>query len=639
MQPIFSQRLSKLRIKPLRYERSTLADRRLEKRITHNRIYVFIFIVLLVFAALIARIGYLQVVAHNHYVNISEKNRVSKQPIAPNRGRIFDKNGVLLATNHPVVNLFIDAAYLKKHGATAIEKIRGILPISEQEKTLALNGLNERKRSILLKSGLNAQQEATVLVNAYLFPWLTIERTLQRHYVEDTLFSHVIGYVGRINKQEWQKIDKNIYQAAYLIGKTNIEKTYEPVLRGTPGLSEIEINAYGQPLKKLGVVPAHNGSDMRLFLHYGLQQKAASTLKGKRGCVIAIEPSTGGILAAVSMPLFDAERFIEGISSKEYQDLQKDKDIPLFNRCFAGRYPPASTIKPFIALAALHKGIVNNTHIIWDKGWFQLENSERRYRNWRHKGHGKVNLHRALVVSNDTFFYELSHRMTINTIHSSLKEFGFGSKVGLDIDRERTGLLPSRAWKKKHRGQEWFAGDTVNIGIGQGYMLATPLQIAYATAIIANRGKRIFPRLAQSIGTDEEAQWEQPTQASKLPFSDSTMNSVIKAMQDVMYAPEGTGVSAGRKARYKIAGKTGTAQVVSIKQNEKYDTSKLQERHLDHSLFTGFAPINNPQIAIAVIIENGGGGGAVAAPIGVELINYYLDCQKSPSKSGCTPKD
>lgn len=635
-QPIRFQKASSPQ-KPAKYAYITLADKKFERSITNTRMYIFIGLVVLSFSALIARTFYLQVVSHAHYAHTSDKNRISKQPIAPNRGRIFDSQGNLLATNHPVFNLYIDADYLRKNASETLQKLQLIIDINEQDLLIAKNNLSERKQKILLKNGLSRREEATVLANSYLFPWLKIERNLQRHYVEDELFAHAIGYVGRIDKQEWRKLDKNIYQASYLIGKTNIEKFYEDVLRGTPGISEVEVDAYGRLLNELGAVPAKNGADIQLYLDYSLQKKAAQLLANKRGCMVALDPNTGGILAVISSPTFNAESFVKGISSKNYSTLSKNSDIPLFNRCFAGRYAPASMIKPFLGLVALESNTINKQYAIWDPGWFQLDSSERRYRNWRAEGHGNVDLHKAIVVSNDTYFYELGYRMTINNITKQLSEFGFGNKVGLDIDQEKAGLLPSREWKKKHHRQDWFAGDTINIGIGQGYMLVTPLQITYATSIIANRGGRVFPRFVHSINS-QPITWKKD-RLPDLAFNPAHLGTIINALRDVMHSPHGTGYRhAGRLSRYTIAGKTGTGQVKSIEQDAVYDPTKLKERHLDHSLFTGFAPIDAPQIVITVIVENSGSGGSTAAPIATQLINHYLDCRAIPSAPKCLIK-
>jgi penicillin-binding protein 2 len=396
---------------------------------------------------------------------------------------------------------------------------------------------------------------------------------------------------------------------------------------------EIEVDAVGKQVSNISDTPAKNGKDIKLYMDYNLQKKSYELMKGKKGCIIAIEPETGGIISMTSVPSFNINKFTSrSLSKKDYKELTDDKDLPLFNRCLAGTYPPASLIKPFTALGALEYEVIKPSYTIWDKGWYKLAGNNRKYRNWKRSGHGSVDLHKAIMVSNDTYFYNLAYRMSIDKISTNLADFGFGTKVGLDVGKnEKIGILPTRAWKKKYKKLDWFPGDTINVGIGQGYLLTTPMQLVYATSIIANRGKRNLLRFIKEIDGQKELFAKNP---DDLKFKKENIDFIINAMHDVMQNKKGTGYwRAGRFSRYQVAGKTGTAQVIAMQQEEKrYDKTKVKKRFHDNAMFLGFSPLKKPKIPIIVIIENGGGGGSIAAPIGVKLMNYYLDMQKKNRK-------
>ncbi|MGB2110315.1 MAG: penicillin-binding protein 2, partial [Marinobacter vinifirmus] len=433
--------------------------------------------------------------------------------------------------------------------------------------------------------------------------------------------------VGRINRNELQRIDPVNYAGTNYIGKSGVERFYEKVLHGKVGYQHVETNARGRILRVLERENPVPGEDLQLHLDLRLQRKAHELLEGRRGAIIAIEPATGGILALASVPGFDANKFVTGISVKDYRDLSESIDKPLFNRALRGQYPPGSTIKPMMAVAALDSGVTTRERTIWDPGYFQLKESGRRYRDWKRTGHGWVDLMDSVAESCDVYFYQIGVEMGVDVMYDYLSRFGFGEDATLDVAGALSGLLPSRDWKRAVRSEPWYPGDSVNMSIGQGFFLATPLQLATATALIANRGEWVEPRLLKDIRGDRPVEEFLPASTHK-PLdlkNPDDWEYVVDTMEEVMHGTRGTARGAAAGASYRMAGKTGTAQVFSLGEDEEYDAEEIRERLRDHALFVGFAPTDDPKIAVAIIVENGGGGSSVAAPVARGLFDAWLE--------------
>lgn len=606
--------------------RDKIAERRLF-RARAITLGLFIFFLL---CGLAWRMSYLQIELHEKYKNLSENNRVQLRPLAPNRGLIYDRNGILLAENIPSYSLTIVAERVKDLDQTLIF-LNDLIEISERDREQFDKRLNFRRRPfepVVLRYRLSEEEIAKVLVNRFYLPGVDVEAQLVRYYPNGNSFAHVLGYVGRINEKDQALLDtdadvKRRYSATQYIGKTGIERRYEEDLHGEVGYQKVETNARGRILSVIEQQDPVPGKDLTLHLDARLQKLAEREMTGRRGAVVAIEVDTGGIVALYSNPAFDPNSFVTGISHKDYSDLRDDPDQPLFDRATRGQYPPASTLKPFIGLAALNAGTTNWNDSIRDQGWYKLENDERLYRDWKKGGHGRVDLETAVVESCDTYFYDVAVRTGIDGITPFLAQFGFGRDMTLDVISALPGLLPDREWKKAHRRGSWYAGDTVNLGIGQGFMLVTPLQLATATAVLANRGKWQIPRLIYAHNEIEDIIKHGDIPDIQLRNPDN-WNRMFKAMANVINSQHGTARRLLGNMQFPMAAKTGTAQVVGIKQDEEYDSEALRERLRDHALFISFAPVDKPQIAIAVIVENGESAGKTAGPIAQSIINEYL---------------
>ncbi|AHK15025.1 penicillin-binding protein 2 [Thalassolituus oleivorans] len=605
-------------------------DKTAERRLFRARaitLGLFIFIML---CGLAWRMSYLQIELHEKYKNLSENNRVQLRPLAPNRGLIYDRNGVLLAENIPSYSLTIVAERVRDLDQT-LTFLNDLIEISERDREQFDKRLKFRRRPfepVVLRYRLSEEEIAKVLVNRFYLPGVDVEAQLVRHYPNGNAFAHVLGYVGRINEKDQALLDtdpdvKRRYSATQYIGKTGVERRYEEDLHGEVGYQKVETNARGRILSVIEQQDPIPGKDLTLHLDARLQKLAEKEMTGRRGAVVAIEVATGGIVALYSNPAFDPNSFVTGISHKDYSDLRDDPDQPLFDRATRGQYPPASTLKPFIGLAALNAGTTNWNDSIRDQGWYKLDNDERLYRDWKRGGHGRVDLERAVVESCDTYFYDVAVRTGIDGITPFLAQFGFGRDMTLDVISALPGLLPDRDWKKAHRRGSWYAGDTVNLGIGQGFMLTTPLQLATATAVLANRGKWQIPRLIYAHNEVEDVIEHGDIPDIQLRNPDN-WNRMFNAMANVVSGQHGTARRLLSNMQFPMAAKTGTAQVVGIKQDEEYDSEALRERLRDHALFIAFAPVDNPQIAIAVIVENGESAGKTAGPIAQSIINEYL---------------
>lgn len=602
----------------------------IERRIHQQRLLISVAGIITLAFILLARLFYLQVIQHELYTTQSDKNRVQLEAIAPTRGLIYDRNGQLLADNQPNYSIRLVPERIADINET-LNRISALIIISE-EHIKRFKKRHKRRRhpfeAVPLKFNLSEKEISVIAVNRHLLPGIEIAAGLIRHYPHDHFLAHALGYVARINEKELTKLDPENYSATHYIGKIGIEKQYETRLHGTVGYQKVEKDAHGQIVNLLERQDPIPGKDLHLSLDLELQKTASLALADRRGAIIAIDTLTGGILAFVSQPAYNPNLFVTGISHKNYSALRDSRDRPLFNRTLKGQYPPASTLKPFIGLAALNQGVTTWGYTIKDPGWYQLENDERFYRDWKRWGHGKVNLESAIIESCDTYFYDIAHKLGIDPLHDFLAQFGFGEKTGVDLPGEAKGLLPSRSWKRASRGQPWYPGETLNAGIGQGFMLTTPLQIVTATATLANRGRRVYPKFLMSPGTKQDTPFSPSITLNK----DNDWDKMITAMIKVNHSAHGTARSSAKGAHYLIAGKTGTAQVLGIAQEERYDASKIAAHHRDHALYTAFAPADAPRIAVTVVVENGGSGSSTAAPLARKIFDAYLSANEGSLK-------
>ena len=601
-----------------------LKDHETEKRLVNKRLIACALLVLTVSCTLIGRMYFLQVTEFDYNSTVSENNRVHVLPIPPERGFIYDRNGVLLADNQPSFNMTITR---ERAGDTAkvLDSVMSILHLPEEDRAVFAKSMKQARHpfdpSTLLYE-LSEEQIALLAVNQFRLPGIDVEAQFVRHYPQGDHFAHSVGYVGRIDEKEAKQLDPTQYRGTQSIGKTGIERFYEPELHGKVGFEEVETNAQGRVMRVLRHTDAVAGKNIVLSLDIKLQEAAEEALGDRRGSIIALDPKTGEVLAMVSRPSFDPNLFVTGISSKDYSGLRDSVDKPLFNRALRGLYAPGSTIKPEVAIAGLDSGVISASTRVFDPGYFQLPNVDHKYRNWNHSGDGWVDLNAAIMRSNDTYFYDLASKLGIDRMHDYMAMFGLGQKVSLDMFEESSGLMPSREWKRSTRRQAWFPGETVILGIGQGYMQVTPLQLAQATALIANKGVWNRPHLAKTI--DGTPPVDEHPIANIVLHDPRGWDQVNHAMQLVMHDPRGIARAAAQGAQYRIAGKSGTAQVVAIKQGERYNRLKTAERNRDNALFVGFAPAEDPQIVISVMIENGEAGGRVAGPVVRKVMDAWL---------------
>jgi penicillin-binding protein 2 len=599
----------------------------------HNfklRLGVLGLLVLVAFCILAFRFYFLQINRYDYYQTLAESNRISVVPIAPNRGLITDRKGVVLAHNFFVYTLEITPSKIENMDAT-IEEIKQLVEVSPVDLKRFKRQKSESRtfESIPLRTHLNEVEAAKFAVNRYRFPGVELKSRLFRHYPLGKQGAHMVGYIGRINDKDLIKLAEtdalSNYKGTDHIGKSGIEQFYESELHGTTGFQQVEIDADGRAVRVLSSVAPTPGNNLVLSADSKLQEIAETAFGERRGALVAIKPSTGEVLAFVSMPTFDSNLFVDGIDVENWRLLNESLDKPLINRPLRGVYPPGSTFKPFVALAGLEAGKRKPPYSISDAGYFTLPNSRHRYRDWKPSGHGMVDMRKAITISCDTFFYGLAVELGIERLTDFVRHFGFGKKSGIDIAGEVGGLLPTPEWKQRRFKQPWYMGETVIVGIGQGYTLATPMQLAQATAILANKGVAMRPHLV-SASVDAKTLASTPTPAivsDRIALDKANLEIVNLGMVDVTL-PGGTAASVGANAGYSIAAKTGTAQVIGIKQNEKYNEKLVNERHRDHALFVAYAPAEDPQIALAVIVENGGHGGSAAGPIARKVMDYYL---------------
>jgi len=608
-----------------------IKDRERELRAFQVRVAIAGIAVLVAFALLFARFFYLQVVQHELYAARAEDNRISIVPLAPNRGLILDRNGVVLARNYSAYTLEIAPSRVRDLERT-IGELAEIVDIQSRDRARFRKLLVETRsaESVPIRTRLTDEEVARFAANRYRFPGVEIRARLFRQYPFGDTASHVIGYIGRISTRDVEKLEEKGVDANYkgtdFIGKAGLEASYQEELHGATGFEQVEIDAAGRGIRTLSRTPAQPGNNVTLSIDIRLQQVAERIFDGRRGALVAIEPGTGSVLAFVSSPGFDPNLFVEGIDSANWAELNNSPDRPLNNRAIAGVYPPGSTFKPYMALAALELGKRTPRSTIHDPGYFEF--GGRRFRDSKPGGHGTVDLYKSIVVSSDTFYYQLANDLGIDAISGFMQQFGFGATTGIDLEGEAIGVLPSQEWKKKRfrtpEQQKWYAGETISIGIGQGYNAYTPAQLAVAMATLANDGVMMRPRLVESIdnvraGTRRALE---PKLVRKIALKPENVEFVKRAMGGVI--KEGTGRRAFQGAPYTSGGKTGTAQVIAMKQNEKYVESKVAERFRDHSLFIVFAPLESPRIALAALVENGGFGARAAAPLARAVLDYYL---------------
>lgn len=596
----------------------------------HGRLKVGAAFVALLATALLARGFYLQVVQHDHYIQRAESNRISRVPAAPNRGLILDRNDRILAENYSAYTLELTRAKTGDLDATlaVVGELIEITP-GQLRRFRRLLSESHEFETVPLKSKLTDEEVAIIAANRYRLPGVEVKARLFRNYQAGPGMAHVLGFVGRINDRDLQRLrddgrEQN-YKGSAHIGKTGLEQSYESLLHGRTGFDQMETDASGRAVRMLSRIAPVPGKDLRLHLDAELQAVAEHAFGDYLGGLVALDPNTGGVLALVSRPGFDPNLFVDGIDPETWKSLNESPDRPMVNRALRGVYPPGSTIKPLLALAGLELGLRKPSDSISDPGFYSLPNSSHQFRDWKRGGHGVVDLRRSISQSCDVYYYRLAVDMGIDRMHDYLAQFGLGQKTGIDLDGESGGLLPSRDWKQRRFKQAWYPGETVIAGIGQGYHLTTPLQLAVAAAMLANGGVRIEPRLVQAVRDPIAHTWQpQPGGArAQLAITPKHLEVVREGMMDVM-RPGGTAARSAAGAPYTIAGKTGTAQVVGIKQGARYDADRLARKHLDHALFIAYAPTENPTIVVAVVVENGGSGSGVAAPIARAVFDYYL---------------
>ena len=617
------------------------------------RLSVAAVFVLVCFFILLARFIWLQVFKHEDYAARADDNRISIVPMTPNRGLILDRNGVVLARNYSAYTLEITPSKIEGDLDMLIDDLATLVSINAWHRKRFKKLFEDSKKfeSIPIRTRLNDEEVARFIVQRFRFPGVEIQARLFRQYPMGEVASHVIGYIGRMSQKDIDKLDEddeaNYFGTDY-IGKEGVEKSYEKQLHGTTGYEEVEVSAGGRAVRTLSSNPAVAGNNLILSIDIELQKIVEEAFGQRRGALVAIEPSTGDILAYVSQPTFDPNLFVEGIDQESWDELNNSLDRPLVNRPMSGSYPPGSTYKPFMALAALELGKRTPQAAISDPGFFYLGNH--RFRDDKEGGHGTVDMYKSIVHSCDTYYYILANDLGVDAMHDFMKPFSFGQLTGIDLEYEKKGLLPSAEWKRnayKDPGQKkWYAGETISLGIGQGYNSFTPLQLAHATAILANNGVVMKPHLVKVVedSVTRQRTLTVPKESYRINLKQENIDIVKRAMVGV--TQEGTSAAAFAKAEYVSAGKTGTAQVIGIKQNEKYVASQIAERKRDHALYTAFAPADNPRIAIAIVVENGGFGAVAAAPIVRKALDYYLlgkrpdpkDKPPIPKEDAATPR-
>lgn len=610
--------------------KQTIRDHTAEANLFARRAFICGIFVIVMLVLLLINLYNLQINQFEQYQTQSNGNRIKVLPVAPNRGLIYDRNGVILAENRPVYNLEIVPEQVKDLAAT-LEQLGTVLEITEEEITQFQKERKSTRRfkPIALKKQLSQHQVALFSSKQHLFEGVSIQARLARYYPFKDTLTHMLGYVARINKRDAQRLEENgeeaNYAATYYIGKQGVEKFHERVLHGKVGSQRVEVNNQGRIIRVLAFQPPTPGRDIVLNIDIELQKKAQQELAGRRGSVVVSDVKTGGILALYSSPSYDPNLFVHGISQKEYSKLLQSSHSPLLNRATQGRYPPASTIKPHLALIGLEQEVIKATDVMRDEGTYRLRNVSHVWRDWKKYGHGDVDVVKSIEVSCDVFFYDLAYKLGIDRISEHMSAFGFGEYTGIDLHEESKALLPSKGWKRGKYNEPWYIGDTISVGIGQSYWNATPLQIAQSINILINKGKRLRPQLLKGFVDDGAVVDLEIEQAPPIPMiNEENWDIVLDALYGTVNREHGTAHRAFLNTTYVSAGKTGTAQLFSIAQDAKYEEDKVSERLRDNAMYVGFAPYDNPQISVTVAIENAGGGSSNAAPVARKVMDHYF---------------
>ncbi|MEC6825160.1 penicillin-binding protein 2 [Photobacterium piscicola] len=629
----------------MRQKRTQIRDHRAESALFFRRALVsFIGIAILV-GLLLFNLFHIQVEQHQDYQTRSNDNRIKIVPVTPNRGLIYDRNGVILAENRPIYSLEITLEKVSELDQTFAD-LKQIMGITDED---IANFQKERRRTRRFKSvpildHLNEKQVALFSVNQHRLPGVEVKAHLKRYYPYGDTLTHVLGYVAKINDRDLKKLDKegklSNYKATRDMGKLGVERYYEELLHGTSGYQEVEVNSRGRVIRTLKYIPPIPGKDIKINIDIKLQQYVQNLLiehkvdpvtgkeiiKHKRGSIVVLDPKDDAILAMVSSPSYDPNLFVRGISSKKYNALLNNPDRPLVNRVTLGIYPPASTVKPLIAVAALTEGVITPNTTRNDPGWWQIPNStSRKFRDWLRWGHGRVNIYKAIEESVDTYFYQVAYDLGIDRLSTWMNKFGYGEYTGIDIHEESRANMPTREWKQTRHKRPWYQGDTIPVGIGQGYWTATPLQIAKATSVLVNSGVVHRPHLLKNIIDDKV---EAPAKFENFPpitgVDPKTWEIAREGMHRVLYGHRGTARKAFYNTPYQAGGKSGSAQVFGLAENQKYNADELEEHLRDHALFTAFAPFDKPQVVVSMVLENAGGGSSNGGPIARQIFDHML---------------
>lgn len=605
----------------------SIGNAQLEKLLLSSRLKLALIFIFLLALLLVVRVFNLQVTNHEYYQEEALGNQMRSLPITPARGKIFDRNGVLLATNQLTYQLTLTPEKVPNISKVLIELQRAGFIDEQDVKRYHKNRKRFRKfNNIPIKHNLSKDQVAKFLVSNQ-FPGIEVEPYFHRVYPHDSSSVHALGYVSRMNKKDKLQYDRQNYSGTQFVGKVGIEKQYETLLHGKTGIKQIERNVSGRVVDTKIITPSIAGQNLYLSLDLNMQKMAESVLAGKRGSIVVVNVKNGEVLTLVSTPTYNPNWFVNGISHANYELLQTSKDIPQLNRSIQGLYPPGSTVKPMVALAGLEEGINTTDSKTFCPGFFRLPNVKRKFNDWKRDGHGHVDMKDSIAQSCDVFFYDLADKMGIDKLHKNLTLFNFGQKTGIDIPGEKGGIMPSKSWKKINRNEPWYRGETLIAGIGQGFMTSSPLQLAVATAALANKGQLFQPKLLKSIQKPGESIVEANNKHSRqIPIKDiHHWEEVLEGMKMTIYAPKGTARRLNKGLTYTMAGKTGTAQVFGLDPEEQYIAEKYEEKLRDHALFTGFAPIEDPEIAIAIIVENAGSGSSKAAPLARKVLDVYFN--------------